>query len=183
MSKKQNKTPEEILEETSAEETEVTPEEAETPAEPAEKSEAEKLTEELATQKNNYLRLAAEYDNYRKRTQQEKLSLYADATAKAVEKLLPLLDSINAALAAPAESENERQGIELIANQLKKCLEDLGVEGFGEIGDTFDPMIHNAISRTDSDELPQNSIAMVFQKGFKIGDKVIRPAMVQVANC
>ncbi len=183
MSKKQCSTPEEILEETCVEETETVSEEADAPAEPAEKSEAEKLTEELGIQKNNYLRLAAEYDNYRKRTQQEKLSLYADATAKAVEKLLPLLDSINAALAAPTESESERQGIELIANQLKKCLEDLGVEGFGEIGDAFDPMIHNAISRTDNEELPANSIAMVFQKGFKIGEKVIRPAMVQVANC
>ena len=183
MSKKQNKSPEEILEETSVEETEVTNAEEEASAESAEKAEIEKLTEELGNQKNSYLRLAAEYDNYRKRTQQEKLSLYADATAKAVEKLLPLLDSINAALAAPTESENERQGIELIANQLKKCLEDLGVEGFGETGDTFDPMIHNAISRTDSEELPANSIAMVFQKGFRIGDKIIRPAMVQVANC
>lgn len=183
MSKKQNKSPEEILEETSVEETEVTNAEEEASAESAEKAEIEKLTEELGNQKNSYLRLAAEYDNYRKRTQQEKLSLYADATAKAVEKLLPLLDSINAALAAPTESENERQGIELIANQLKKCLEDLGVEGFGEIGEAFDPMIHNAISRTDSEELPQSSIAMVFQKGFRIGDKIIRPAMVQVANC
>ena len=183
MSKKQNKSPEEIFEETSVEETEVTNAEEEASAESAEKAEIEKLTEELGNQKNTYLRLAAEYDNYRKRTQQEKLSLYADATAKAVEKLLPLLDSINAALAAPTESENERQGIELIANQLKKCLEDLGVEGFGEIGEAFDPMIHNAISRTDSEELPQSSIAMVFQKGFRIGDKIIRPAMVQVANC
>lgn len=183
MSKKQNKSPEEILEETSVEETEVTNAEEEASAESAEKAEIEKLTEELGNQKNSYLRLAAEYDNYRKRTQQEKLSLYADATAKAVEKLLPLLDSINAALAAPTESESERQGIELIANQLKKCLEDLGVEGFGETGEAFDPMIHNAISRTDSEELPQSSIAMVFQKGFRIGDKIIRPAMVQVANC
>lgn len=178
MSKKKENTEnlnaEEILEETeTAEETEVQ----------AEPSEADKLREELKTQKESYLRLAAEYDNYRKRTQAEKLSIYADATAKAVEELLPMADSVTAALDSTPEDDEQRKGIELIGNQLAKCLEKLGVTAFGEVGEAFDPMYHNAVARTDNPDLPQNAIAMVFQKGFKIGDKVIRPAMVQVANC
>ncbi|MBQ9742353.1 MAG: nucleotide exchange factor GrpE [Ruminococcus sp.] len=170
-----------------AEETEVTettPEEETATAEAeAEPTPEEKLTEELNNQKESYMRLAAEYDNYRKRTQQEKLSIYADATAKAVEELLPLADSVNAALASTPEDDAQRQGIELIGNQLMKCLEKLGVESFGETGDIFDPVYHNAVARTENEELPANALAAVFQKGFKLGDKVIRPAMVQVANC
>jgi len=148
-----------------------------------EASETEKLESELKNQKENYLRLAAEYDNYRKRTQQEKLSIYADATAKAIEELLPMADSVNAALTSIPEDDPQRQGIELIGNQFAKSLEKLGVESFGEVGETFDPQLHNAVARTENPDLPQNAIAMVFQKGFKIGDKVIRAAMVQVANC
>lgn len=178
MSKKKENTEnlnaEEILEETE------TAESAEVQAEP---TEAEKLTEELKAQKESYLRLAAEYDNYRKRTQAEKLSIYADATAKAVEELLPMADSVAAALESTPQDDAQRKGIELIGNQLAKCLEKLGVTAFGEVGEAFDPMFHNAVARTDNPDLPQNAIAMVFQKGFKIGDKVIRPAMVQVANC
>lgn len=154
--------------------------EAETSAQP---SETEKLENELKAQKENYLRLAAEYDNYRKRTQAEKLSIYADATAKAVEELLPMADSVVAALESTPEDDAQRKGIELIGNQLAKCLEKLGVTSFGEVGEAFDPQYHNAVARAENPDLPQNSIAMVFQKGFKIGDKVIRPAMVQVANC
>lgn len=177
MSKKnENITPEETLENTEA----AAEETADTPKEP---SECEKLSEELKTQKENYLRLAAEYDNYRKRTQQEKLSIYADATAKAIEELLPLADSVNAALSATGEDDPQRQGIELIGNQFAKSLEKLGVVSFGEIGEAFDPQLHNAVARTENPDLPANSIAMVFQKGFKIGDKIIRAAMVQVANC
>lgn len=177
MSKKnENLTPEEIndaVETTKEASEEIT----------AEPTECEKLDAELKSQKESYLRLAAEYDNYRKRTQQEKLSIYADATAKAIEELLPMSDSINAALSATAEDDPQRQGIELIGNQFAKCMEKLGVESFGEIGETFDPQLHNAVARTENPELGDNTIAMVFQKGFKIGDKIIRAAMVQVANC
>ena len=176
MSKK-NET-QENLENMASEET------VETPVmETAETSEAEKLQAELNTQKENYLRLAAEYDNYRKRTQAEKLSIYADATAKAVEELLPMADSISAALASTPEDDPQRQGIELIGSQFAKCLEKLNIQSFGEVGEPFDPQLHNAVARTDNPDLAENSIAMVFQKGFKIGDKIIRPAMVQVANC
>ena len=129
-----------------------------------------------------YLRLRAEYDNYRKRTQQEKLNIYADATAKAIEELLPLADSLVAAMNAQT-SEADAKGIELISNQFFACLDKLNVKAFGEIGDEFNPEIHNAVSMTENPDLGKNAVAAVFQKGFKIGDKVIRPAMVVVANC
>ena len=142
----------------------------------------EKLTKELESQKDMYLRLRAEYDNYRKRTQQEKLNIYADATAKAIEELLPLADSLVAAMNAQT-SEVDAKGIELISNQFFACLDKLNVKAFGEIGDEFNPEIHNAVSMTENPDLGKNAVAAVFQKGFKIGDKVIRPAMVVVANC
>lgn len=151
-------------------------------AEAAEETAEERLTKELESQKDMYLRLRAEYDNYRKRTQQEKLNIYADATAKAVTELLPLADSLVAAMNAPT-SEADTKGIELISNQLFACLDKLNVKAFGEIGDEFNPELHNAVSMTENPDLPERSVAAVFQKGFKIGDKVIRPAMVVVANC
>lgn len=143
-----------------------------------------KLEEELAAQKDKYMRLAAEYDNYRKRTANEKLSLYDDATAKAVTELLPVADSVRMALENLANADPEIvKGIELISNQLDKSFEKLKIESFGKIGDEFDPNLHNAISKVENEELGENTIAQVFQTGYKIGDKIIRHAMVQVANC
>lgn len=143
-----------------------------------------KLEEELAAQKDKYMRLAAEYDNYRKRTANEKLSIYDDATAKAVTELLPVADSVRMALDNLANADPEIiKGIELISNQLAKSFEKLKIESFGKIGDEFDPNLHNAISKVESEELGENTIAQVFQTGYKIGDKIIRHAMVQVANC
>ena len=143
-----------------------------------------KLEEELAVQKDKYMRLAAEYDNYLKRTANEKLSLYDDATAKAVTELLPVADSVRMALDNLANADPEIiKGIELISNQLDKSFEKLKIESFGKIGDEFDPNLHNAISKVESEELGENTIAQVFQTGYKIGDKIIRHAMVQVANC
>lgn len=147
-----------------------------------EESAEDKLNAELAAQKDLYLRLRAEYDNYRKRTQQEKLNIYADATAKAVTELLPLADSLVAAMGAQT-TEADVKGIELVSNQFFACLDKLNVKAFGEIGDEFNPEIHNAVSMTENPDLPERAVAAVFQKGFKIGDKVIRPAMVVVANC
>lgn len=143
-----------------------------------------KLEEELTAQKDKYMRLAAEYDNYRKRTANEKLSIYDDATAKAVTELLPVADSVRMALENLANADPEIvKGIELISNQLDKSFEKLKIESFGKIGDEFDPNLHNAISKVESEELGENTIAQVFQTGYKIGDKIIRHAMVQVANC
>ena len=143
-----------------------------------------KLEEELTAQKDKYMRLAAEYDNYRKRTANEKLSIYDDATAKAVTELLPVADSVRMALDNLANADPEIvKGIELISNQLDKSFEKLKIESFGKIGDEFDPNLHNAISKVESEDLGENTIAQVFQTGYKIGDKIIRHAMVQVANC
>lgn len=175
------KTKKENPQEISEEEVE-TAEAVETPEEVKEESADEKLKAELEAQKDMYLRLRAEYDNYRKRTQQEKLGIYADATAKAVTELLPLADSLIAAMNAQ-NTDADTKGIELISNQLFACLEKLNVKAFGEVGDEFDPEIHNAVSMTENPDLSERSVAAVFQKGFKIGDKVIRPAMVVVANC
>ena len=159
-----------------------TAEAVETAEEAKEESAEEKLAKELEAQKDMYLRLRAEYDNYRKRTSQEKLNIYADATAKAVTELLPLADSLVAAISAQT-AETDAKGIELVSNQFFACLEKLNVKAFGEIGDEFDPEFHNAVSMTENPDLGERTVAAVFQKGFKIGDKVIRPAMVVVANC
>lgn len=140
--------------------------------------------EELALQKDKYMRLAAEYENYRKRSANEKLSIYDDATAKAVTELLPVADSMQMAMANMKEADPEvLKGIELISNQLAKSFEKLKVESYGKVGDVFDPNLHNAISKIDSEEFEENTISLVFQMGFKIGDRIIRHAMVQVANC
>ena len=148
-------------------------------------AEIEKLKEELKTEKDKYIRLYAEYDNYRKRTSAEKLQIYDDATARAITEILPMADSITQALTqmeGKEVPEEFRKGIELIAQQLKTSMEKLKVEAFCEIGDTFDPELHNAVSMTEDENLPENSIAAVYQKGYKVGDKIIRHAMVVVAN-
>lgn len=142
------------------------------------------LEEELAASKDMYLRLRAEYDNFRKRTANEKLSLYDDATAKAVAELLPVADSVTMALTNLKDSSPEiLKGIELISNQLAKSFEKLNVEAFGAVGDAFNPELHNAISKIDDENLGENTLAQIFQIGYKKGDKIIRHAMVQVANC
>lgn len=150
-----------------------------------EESPIEKLEKELQSQKEKYVRLYAEYDNYRKRTQNEKLSIYNDATKMAVSEILPMADSINMAVSSLKEdvSDEYRKGIELIGEQLKKSFEKLGVESFGEVGDAFDPELHNAVAKIEDENLDENTISAVYQKGFKIKDKIIREAMVQVANC
>ncbi len=141
------------------------------------------LEDEVAAGKDKYMRLAAEYDNYRKRTANEKLSLYDDATAKAVKELLPVADSVRMALENLKDADREIvKGIELISGQLDKSFEKLKIEAYGKVGEDFDPNLHNAIGMVDSDELDSGKIAAVFQTGYKIGDKIIRHAMVQVTN-
>ena len=154
-------------------------------AEEKEQTEEEKLKAELDAEKDRYLRLRAEYDNYRKRTAAEKAQTYNSATADAVKEILPLADSVTQALAqfegkdVPPEFS---KGISMIALQLKTGLEKLKVEAFCEVGDPFDPELHNAVSMTEDESLPANSVAAVYQKGYRIGDKIIRHAMVVVAN-
>ena len=129
-----------------------------------------------------HLRLAAEYDNFRKRTVKEKEASYGNGKADAVAKMLPVYDNLERALNQPTEDEAYKKGVEMTMAELVKIFTGLGVEIFGEKGDQFDPNLHNAVMHIDDESMEENTIAMVFQKGFKIGEKVVRFAMVQVAN-
>lgn len=174
----------EKIENETVEEVETTTAEAE--VEEKELTKEEQLELEVAHQKDKYMRLYAEYDNYRKRTQSEKVAIYADATAKAVENILPLADSLTMALSQFEGKDVPQEfskGIELIANQLKASFDKMSVTPFGEVGDEFDPNLHNAISKIEDENLGENTIAQVYQTGYKLNDKIIRHAMVVVANC
>ena len=128
------------------------------------------------------LRLAAEYDNFRKRSAKEKDIAYTNGKADTLAKLLPVYDNLERALHQPTEDAAYKKGVEMTMNELVKIFTGLGVEIFGDVGDGFDPNLHNAVMHIDSEELGENVIAQVFQKGFRIGEKVVRFAMVQVAN-
>ena len=159
----------ELNEEIPVEQTEVTPE-------------VDPWEEKYNAEHDAHLRLAAEYDNFRKRTVKEKEASYGNGKADAVAKLLPVYDNLERALNQPTEDAAYKKGVEMTMNELVKIFTSLGVEIFGNVGEEFDPNLHNAVMHIDSEELGENTIAMVFQKGFKIGDKVVRFAMVQVAN-
>ena len=138
--------------------------------------------EKFNEEHDSYLRLAADYDNFRKRNAKEKEMLYAAGKADAVEKLLPVYDNLERALNQATADEAYKKGVEMTMTQLVGILNGLGVEIFGNVGDTFDPNLHNAVMHTDDEAFGENTICQVFQKGFKIGDKIVRFAMVQVAN-
>ena len=129
-----------------------------------------------------HLRLAAEYDNFRKRNTKEKELLYTLGKAEAVEKLLPVYDNLERALNQPTADEAYKKGVELTMAELIKIFGTLGVEIYGAPGDVFDPNLHNAVMHIDDEAYGENTIAQVFQKGFKVGEKIVRFAMVQVAN-
>ena len=166
--KEQEITPEEEIQET-VEETEI----------PAEMNPFE---EKYNQERDAHLRLAAEYDNFRKRTAKEKEASYGNGKADAVAKMLPVYDNLERAMNQPTEDAAYKKGVEMTMAELVKIFTGLGVEIFGEVGDTFDPNLHNAVMHTEDESLGENVISIVFQKGFKIGDKVVRFAMVQVAN-
>ena len=138
--------------------------------------------EKYNEEREAHLRLAADYDNYRKRTLKEKDAAYGHGKADAVEKLLPVYDNLERALNQPCTDEAYKKGVELTMTELKKIFEGLGVEIYGEVGEEFNPELHNAVMHNEDESLGENVISMVFQKGFKLGDKVVRFAMVQVAN-
>ena len=144
--------------------------------------EANPWEEKYNEEHNLRLRLAAEYDNFRKRTAKEKEQSYTNGKADAVEKLLPVYDNLERALNQETEDTAYKKGVEMTMAELVKIFTALGVEIFGEKGDAFDPNLHNAVMHIDDETLEENTISQVFQKGFKIGDKVVRFAMVQVAN-
>ena len=168
-----NETPvEETVEETAQPETEAVEEVAE----------VNPWEEKYNAEHDAHLRLAAEYDNFRKRTIKEKDAAYGNGKAGAVEKLLPVYDNLERAVNQPCTDEAFKKGVEMTMTELVNIFTGLGVEIFGNVGDEFDPNIHNAVMHVDNEELGENTISMVFQKGFKIGEKVVRFAMVQVAN-
>ena len=154
------------------------PEQVEVPQEP----EVNPWEEKYNAERDAHLRLAAEFDNFRKRSQKEKEQSYTFGKADAVEKLLPVYDNLERALQQPTADEAFKKGVEMTMTQLVGILNGLGVEIFGQAGDAFDPNFHNAVMHTEEEGVEENTITQVFQKGFKIGEKVVRFAMVQVAN-
>ena len=144
--------------------------------------EEKKPAEDYAALNDKYLRLCAEYDNFRKRSIRERDALYGDIKADTVTKFLPVYDNLIRALAQTTEDEAYRKGVEMILNQFNSTLEKMGVSKIDSLGKTFDPEFHNAVMHTEDESKGENEIAEVFQEGFLLGDKVIRFAMVKVAN-
>ena len=147
-----------------------------------EEEKIEALEKEQAALNDRYLRLCAEYDNFRKRSQKEKDALYGDVKASAVSAFLPVYDNLERALKQGTEDEAYRKGVEMIMTQFCTTLEKLGVTPIECQGEKFDPALHNAVMHVEDEAKGENEIVEVFQKGFKLGDKVIRFAMVKVAN-
>lgn len=144
---------------------------------------AEKLQKQVADLNDRYLRLYAEYDNYRKRTTDEKNAIYNNAIADAYKDLFPILDNFERAFDNDdASPEDFRKGVEMIYKQVQDIFKKAGMESFGEPGETFDPNLHNAVMHVDDPDKGEGEIVQVFQKGYKLGDRIVRHAMVQVAN-
>ena len=188
----------EIKEEVKTEEPEIEAKEADGKKPEAEKAEEKKpeekkskekkeekkpdLKAEMDTLNDKYLRICAEYDNFRKRSQKEKDSLYGDVKAETLKKFLPVYDNLVRALAQSTEDEAYRRGVEMIMNQFNVTMEKLGVTEIECLGKKFDPAFHNAVMHVEDEEKGENEIVEVFPKRFMMGDKVIRFAMVKVAN-
>jgi molecular chaperone GrpE len=145
-------------------------------------SELENLKKMVALQEDKYLRLAAEYENYRRRTAKEKEAIWSDAKGDAAAAFLPVYDNLERALKQETADEAYKKGVEMTMNQLKDVLAKLGITEIPALGETFDPKFHNAVMHVDDESLGENVVADVFQAGFQLGEKVIRFAMVKVAN-
>ena len=144
--------------------------------------ELEKLRKQMDEKEEQYLRLAAEYDNFRKRSQKEKEGLYQGAKSDAVAAFLPVYDNLERALKQETADEAYKKGVEMTMSGLREILSKLGVEEIPALGETFDPSLHNAVMHVEDENVGENTVVDVFQTGFKLGDKVIRFAMVKVAN-
>lgn len=138
--------------------------------------------EKYAAEHDKYLRLAAEYDNYRKRSQREREAIYRDVKADTIVKLLPVYDNLERALKTETEDAAYKKGVELTMTQLESIFESLGVKAIPAVGEKFDANLHNAVMHVEDESLGENVIAEEFQKGFTLGDKVIRFSVVKVAN-
>ena len=146
-------------------------------------SKEEQLQKTLDEKNEQFLRICAEYDNFRKRSVKEKQDAYILSKSDVIKELLPVLDNFDrAANNKESNFEDYKKGIDLIFTQFGEILKKLGVESYGERGEDFDPNIHNAVMTVEDDELGENQIAAVFSKGYKMGDRIIREAVVQVAN-
>lgn len=143
--------------------------------------ENEKLKKELAETSDKYLRMLAEYDNFRRRTQKEKEGIYADAYESALAAILPVADNLERATLC-TDAESLSNGVKMIIKQFSEALGNLGVEAYGARGDVFDPIVHNAVMQIEDEELGENTVAEVLQRGYKKGDKILRHAVVKVAN-
>ena len=162
------------------------PEEQAAPETTAEETVAETPVAEVADpvkeEHDKYLRLMAEYDNFRKRSAKERENIYADVRVDTVTKFLPVYDNLQRALAAETADEAYKKGVEMTFTQLRAIFTKLGVEEIEAVGQSFDPTVHNAVMHIDDEAYGENEVAQVFQAGFMLGDKVIRYAIVQVAN-
>ncbi len=175
-----NEASENETEEAAAGNAEAAEETSEAPAEESADAKVTALEEELKKEKDNYMRLFAEFDNFRKRTSREKTEAYGDSAAKTIGAILPALDNFDRALDAPCEDENFKKGVEMIFTQMNGILEKLGVTEIEAVGAKFDPNLHNAIKQVESEDGESDIVCEVFQKGYKLGDRIIRPAMVAV---
>ena len=142
----------------------------------------EKIKEELSAERDKYLRLAAEYDNYRKRSAKEREMIYAEARADAITRLLPVYDNLERALKAECSDEAFYKGVEMTMTQLTEIMESLGVMPIPSVGEQFDPKCHNAVMTIENPELGEKIISEEYQRGFMLGDRVIRFSTVVVAN-
>ena len=161
---------------------EATPEAAQEPAPQPEPDPLAEAQAALEKEHDNYLRLAAEYDNYRKRSQKEKDNMFRDGKASAIEKFLPVYDNLSRALEQETADAAYKKGVEMTMTGLVEILKKMEVTVYGAPGEIFDPNLHNAVMHIDDDNYKEGEIVQVFQKGFSLGDKVIRHAMVQTAN-
>ncbi|MDR0918509.1 MAG: nucleotide exchange factor GrpE [Oscillospiraceae bacterium] len=141
-----------------------------------------KVQQELEEQKDKFLRLYAEFDNFRKRTVKEKTEMYGNATADTVAEILPVLDTFERAVNADCSDETYKKGMLMLFEQMKKSFEKIGVEEINALGEEFDPNFHNAIKNIETEEFESGKVCQVFQKGYKYKEKLIRPAMVAVAE-
>ncbi|MDO4815726.1 MAG: nucleotide exchange factor GrpE [Bacillota bacterium] len=186
--KKETAAAEEIKEEKTEEVKTEAPKKEKKPKKESKKSQDSKeavkeaVEKAVKEEKEKYIRLAAEYDNFRRRSQKEKESLYGDIRADVLTKFLPVYDNLERALKQETADEAYRKGVEMIMNQFVATMDKLGITEIDAQGETFDPEKHNAVMHIDDDAYGENEVVEVFQKGFKLGDKVIRFAMVKVAN-
>lgn len=142
----------------------------------------EETEKKVSDADDKYLRLFAEYDNYRKRTSKEKLEIFSDSTIKCVAEILPVLDNFERAIESECSDETFKNGMQMIYNQFSDSLKKIGVKEMDALGEEFNPNLHNAIKQTEDENFGENIVCEVFQKGYMLNDKVIRHAVVAVAN-